>query len=198
MKIRFAQAADSPALLQIYAQYIDTPITFECTLPSEAEFAGRIREAAAFYPYLVCEEKGRVIGYAYAHRQMERAAYQWNAELSIYLSRADTARGIGRRLYSVLIELLQMQGIKTVYGGVTVPNPKSEGLHEAMGFRRLGTYRSTGFKCGRWQDVAWSEKQIAPYDPAPKPVCPIHAVAPEAIAAVLEQAGHSPGNGTLP
>ena len=74
---RFAAPADSAALLKIYGEYLDTPITFECALPSEAEFAGRIAAVGREYPYLVCLEKGRIVGYAYAHRQAERAAYQW-------------------------------------------------------------------------------------------------------------------------
>ena len=158
---RFAAPADSAALLKIYGEYLDTPITFECALPSEAEFAGRIAAVGREYPYLVCLEKGRIVGYAYAHRQAERAAYQWNAELSVYLDRSCTSRGLGRRLYGALIDILRLQGIRTVYGCVTVPNEKSEGLHQALGFRRLGTYRSTGYKCGAWRDVAWFEKPIA-------------------------------------
>ena len=136
---RFAAPADSAALLKIYGEYLDTPITFECALPSEAEFAGRIAAVGREYPYLVCLEKGRIVGYAYAHRQAERAAYQWNAELSVYLDRSCTSRGLGRRLYGALIDILRLQGIRTVYGCVTVPNEKSEGLHQALGFRRLGT-----------------------------------------------------------
>lgn len=135
---RFAAPADSAALLKIYGEYLDTPITFECALPSEAEFAGRIAAIGREYPYLVCLEKGRIVGYAYAHRQAERAAYQWNAELSVYLDRSCTSRGLGRRLYGALIDILRLQGIRTVYGCVTVPNEKSEGLHQALGFPAAG------------------------------------------------------------
>ena len=168
---RFAAPADSAALLKIYGEYLDTPITFECALPSEAEFAGRIAAVGREYPYLVCLEKGRIVGYAYAHRQAERAAYQWNAELSVYLDRSCTSRGLGRRLY----------------GAVTVPNEKSEGLHQALGFRRLGTYRSTGYKCGAWRDVAWFEKPIAPYDQNPEPIRPVGDIPAEALAAILKR-----------
>lgn len=96
MGIRFAAEADAPALLAIYAQYIETGITFEYELPSREEFARRIREFGGTYPYLIWEEDGRIVGYAYAHRQAERAAYQWNAELSVYLDRAHTGTGLGR------------------------------------------------------------------------------------------------------
>lgn len=184
MTIRSATEADSAALLHIYAQYMETPVTFEYELPTPQAFARRIAGIRSEYPYLVCEEQGRVIGYAYAHRQMERAAYQWNAELSVYLDKDHTGRGLGKALYTLLIEILKQQNVKTVYGGVTVPNQKSENLHAALGFRRLGTYHRTGYKCGAWHDVAWFEKQIAPYeaDPAPfRPVCEIDSAVLNAL-----------------
>ena len=96
MALRFASAADAAALLAIYGQYLDTPVTFEQDLPSEAEFARRIASYGGTHPYLVWEEGGRPVGYAYAHQLGERTAYQWSAELSVYLDRGWTARGIGR------------------------------------------------------------------------------------------------------
>ena len=188
MGIRFAAEADAPALLAIYAQYIETGITFEYELPSREEFARRIREFGGTYPYLVWEEDGRIVGYAYAHRQAERAAYQWNAELSVYLDRAHTGTGLGRRLYTALMALLRLQGVRTVYALVTLPNEKSEGLHRSMGFRLMGAQRSTGYKDGAWRDVAWFELPIAPYDQDPAPLCPLPQVPPEQVAAVLRQA----------
>ena len=185
MQLRFATEADAPALLAIYRQYLDTPITFECAVPTEEEFAARVRDISGVYPYLVCEDGGEVIGYAYAHRQAERAAYQWNAELSVYLDRSRTGQGLGRRLYTALMEMLRLQGIHTVYALVTVPNEKSEGLHGSMGFRHMGTQRSTGYKDGAWRDVAWFEKQIAPYDPDPAPLAPIGQVPLERLAEIL-------------
>ncbi len=189
MEIRSAGLADSAALLEIYGAYLDTPITFECQRPTEAEFAGRIAGICGEYPYLVCLEEGRIAGYAYAHRQGERAAYQWSAELSIYLDRARTARGLGKRLYGALLDILRLQGVRTVYGRVTMPNERSEGLHRSLGFRRLGTYRNTGYKCGAWRDVACFEKAIAPYDRDPEPFRPIRDIPAEAVAAILAHYG---------
>lgn len=186
--IRFARTEDSDFLLKIYEQYIDSAITFECALPTRRQFAQRISGIAETYPYLVCEEAGRILGYAYAHRQMEREAYQWNAELSVYLDRSAVSNGVGKALYGALIDLLRLQGIRTVYGLVTVPNEKSERLHLSLGFRRMGTCRSTGYKCGAWQDVAWFEKQIAPYLPEPAPVLPVGQIAKENVEAVLQAA----------
>ena len=86
------------------------------------EFTERIYNISKGYPYIVCEdEEGAIIGYAYAHRHMEREAYQWNAELSIYIDRTFISKGIGKKLYCILIEILKLQGIRTVYGCVTLP-----------------------------------------------------------------------------
>ena len=141
MNIRLARSGDSAALLRIYAQYIDTPVTFEYTLPSENEFAARIGAISAEYPYLVCEEDGETLGYAYAHRQAEREAYQWNAELSVYLDPASTSRGIGARLYRMLLDILLLQGVRTAYALVTLPNRKSERLHASLGRRSQSSAR---------------------------------------------------------
>ena len=187
MEIRFATPEDSAALLKIYGEYLDTPITFECALPSEAEFAGRIADFGGKYPYLVCLEDDRIMGYAYAHALGERAAYQWSMELSIYLARSSTGRGVGRRLYGALIDILRLQGVCTAYGCVTVPNPASEGLHTALGFQRIGTWHSAGYKGGAWRDVAWFEKTIAPYGQDPEPIRPIGDIPAETLAAILKR-----------
>ena len=142
--IRFAAPDDAAALLRIYAQYIETPITFEYTLPSEEEFARRIRDIQAVYPYLVYIEDGEVLGYAYAHRFQERAAYQWGAELSVYLDRGCVSHGIGSQLYTLLLELLRLQNVRTAYALVTLPNTKSEALHRHFGFRTVGAYTRSG------------------------------------------------------
>ena len=168
MRIRVATPDDAREVLAIYAQSIDTPVSFEYELPAPEEFVRRIRSTLERYPYLVCcDDAGTVRGYAYAGRFGERPAYQWGAELSIYLDEAVTARGYGSRLYSALIALLRLQGIRAVYGCVTIPNPGSERLHEKLGFRRCGLFRSAGFKCGAWHDVVWFEKEIAARDGVP-------------------------------
>ena len=188
LEIRRAEPEDAAELLSIYAPYVkESWVTFECVPPTVEEFRRRMEEFSRHYPYLVCCRAGEILGYAYAHRQAERAAYQWNAELSVYLDRSCTSRGLGRRLYGALIDILRLQGIRTVYGCVTVPNEKSEGLHQALGFRRLGTNRSTGYKCGAWRDVAWFEKPIAPYDQDPIPLLPFPAVSREKTDAVLRR-----------
>ena len=187
MKLRFATVADSGALLKIYSQYIDTPITFEVTIPTEIEFANRIKNIRSSYPYIVCEDNGKIVGYAYAHRHMERDAYQWNAELSIYLDKDSTMRGLGKRMYYVLIEILKLQGIRTVYGCVTLPNKKSENLHKSLGFNELGTYHNTGYKSGKWHDVIWFGKTIGLYDIEPKSIISINEIREEELNLIFQK-----------
>ncbi len=167
MQIRIAAREDAAGALAVYARYIDTPITFEYELPSVEEFARRIGDTLKTHPCLVAAEGETICGYAYAHPLRERPAYRWSAELSVYLAPEAASHGIGTRLYTTLIELLQRQGVQTVYGCVTTPNPASERLHEKLGFRRLGTFRNAGFKGGAWRDVTWFEKAIGTFDVPP-------------------------------
>lgn len=183
--LRFATPDDAAALLAIYAPYIETSVTFEYVVPSLEEFRGRIETISGDYPYLVWEEDGVILGYAYAHRHMERAAYQWNAELSVYLDESACGRGLGTRLYAALMELLRLQGIRNVFGCVTLPNERSEALHRAMGFALAGTYSMAGYKNGRWHDVGWFQKAIAAYDDPPAPLVSFRDVDAAAASAIM-------------
>lgn len=186
--IRFAQEADAAEILEIYEPYIkETAITFECESPSLNEFRNRIKEIASDYPYIVCLSESKIIGYAYAHRQMKRAAYQWNAELSVYIDKACLRCGVGKVLYSALIEILQLQNVRNVYGGVTSPNENSEKFHEYFGFKRLGVYHNTGYKCGAWHDVIWFEKTIGDYDLEPKPFVSIQEIDTNVVMGILNR-----------
>lgn len=160
MQFRSATIDDAPAILNIYAQYIDTPITFDYVLPSPDEFRARVAETLAKYPYHVALEGDTIIGYAYAGPFGHRAAYQWGSELSIYLDGAHLRNGLGHALYSRLIDELKIRGYRTVYGCVTTPNPASERLHESLGFKRVGCFENAGFKNGRWHDVIWFAKPL--------------------------------------
>lgn len=187
MNIRFATEADAAGILAVYAPYIETSITFEYDCPSPEEFASRVRDISAGWPYLVCEDAGCIVGYAYAHLARERAAYGWYTELSIYLDRTRTGQGLGTRLYGLLLELLRLQGVKTAMGCVTAPNPASQALHAALGFRLAGTSRNAGYKNGQWHDVLWYEKPLAPYDALPAPVTPIRELDRAAVAELLHK-----------
>ena len=187
MELRLASPEDAPALLAIYENYIHTPITFETILPSAEEFARRIRETQEMYPYLVLEEGGVPLGYAYCHRQRERAAYGWNGELSVYLAPEARGRGLGVLLYTRLMELLSLQNVKTVYAYVTLPNPASEALHKNLGFVLSGVDQNTGYKNGSWHDVACYSKPIGSYDVPPAPVIPFPALSKERVQAVMKR-----------
>ena len=187
LQIRFANEADAVNLLKIYSQYIETTITFEYVLPSVEEFQRRIREFSEVYPYLVCEEDGEIIGYAYAHRAFERAAFSWDAEVSIYLDKKARGKGIGKQCYKILLELLREQGIITVYSLISTPNPRSERLHEDIGFEWIGTHKNTGYKAGKWCDISWYQIQLNPYIDNPKPIRSIHELESEKVKEIMEK-----------
>lgn len=190
-RIRLAAEDDDPGILAVYAPYVGTPATFEDEAPSPAEFRERMARVRAVYPCLVAERAGRVVGFAYAHRQAERAAYGWNAELSVYLAPGARGAGLGGALYAALIELVRMQGVKAAYALVTVPNAASERLHEELGFERIGLQPKAGWKAGSWRDVAWLRKELAPCVGEPEPLVAFPALAearPEAVASALARA----------
>lgn len=174
--IRFAAKKDVEQILGIYAQYIDTPITFEYDLPGVQDFAHRIEQIGRKYPWLVAEAGGRIIGYAYAHEQAERAAYQWNAELSLYLKKEERGKGLGKKLYGALMDILVLQGIITAYARITIPNARSERLHANMGFRQICIQPRAGFKAGKWHDVAWLTRNIAPCAERPNGILPVNGL----------------------
>ncbi len=188
VKIRRAGQKDAPALQAIYAPYVrDTAISFEYEAPSPEEFEQRIEQIGKEYPFLVFEAGGRPLAYAYAHRHMERAAYRWNAELSVYVHPGALRRGIGRALYGALLELLECQGVQTVYALVTWPNENSGRLHEAMGFRRLCVMERMGYKQGKWRDVAWFAKELGGHEDSPAPFWPFSALEPGRVEDILRR-----------
>lgn len=185
MAMRLAREEDMPGLAALYAPYVtDTTASFEYQPPSGEEFARRWREFSSRYPYLVWEEGGALLGYAYGHAYSPRPAYQWSAELTVYLRGDARGRGLGPRLYGALWDLLRMQGVRTVYGCVTAENGPSVAMHKALGFREAGRFHSVGYK-GRWLDVLWLEKDIAPREGPPLPLTPFPRLDPAAVAAVL-------------
>jgi phosphinothricin acetyltransferase len=162
-EVRAATSGDAKAISEIYAPYVrDTAISFELVPPDEAEMAQRISRVLPAFPWLVYDDGGEVAGYAYGSQHRERAAYRWSADAGIYISRQAQRRGVGRALYAVLFAAMRLQGYHRVYGGITLPNAASVGLHEAMGFSRIGVYPEVGFKFGAWRDVGWWGLDLAP------------------------------------
>lgn len=169
MTIRDARRSDVTAMLAIYAPFVEhTAVSFEYDVPTEAEFARRLEEHQAAFPWLVCEENGRVMGYAYAGRAFERAAYGWNAEISCYLAPELRGRGVGRRLYARIEEILTRLGYYKLFAVVTSANAPSVAFHRALGFRDAACFRNVGYKQGGWYDVLWLEKTLCD---RPEPQC---------------------------
>lgn len=161
-EIRLASPEDYEKIRRIYSQYIDTPITFECELPDEKSFRDRLDGFSATYPILVATgESGDIVGYTYAHRIFDRMAYYPSCELTVYLNRKAVARGVGKRLCSALLEILDAQGVRNVYSLVTLPNPASEGLHRSLGFKSLAVLTEAGYKNGELRNVGWFEKKLS-------------------------------------
>jgi L-amino acid N-acyltransferase YncA len=166
--IRDATPDDGAACSAIYAPYVTgTAITFEYEPPEPAEMADRIATALTSHAWVVADDDGRVVGYAYAGRHKERAAYRWACEVSVYLEQGRRRSGAGRALYQALFERLAARGFRTAVAGMTLPNPASEGLHRALGFEPVGIYRGIGWKHGAWHDVAWTQKVLLAGDDPP-------------------------------
>ena len=179
--IRFADPArDAAGILAVYAPYIrETAVTFETEVPATDAFTARVAGICADFPYLVLEVDGELAGYAYAHRQAERAAYAWNAELSIYLAGKWRGRGLGAPLYRLLERLLTMQGYVNLYGVITASNAGSIRLHEKLGYRQTGLHEKTGWKFGQWHDVAWLHKRVGEGEPGT--ILPLSALDPAQV-----------------
>jgi L-amino acid N-acyltransferase YncA len=170
MVIRLASERDAPAIAEIYRPAVaSTAISFEVDPPDEREMQRRIDETLAGFPWLVCEDRRRVIGYAYATRHRVRAAYQWSVDTSVYVHRAFHRCGVGRGLYTSLFRVLAAQGYTNAYAGITLPNLGSVGFHEAIGFQPVGVYRQVGYKLGAWHDVGWWQLTLQPHASTPRP-----------------------------
>jgi L-amino acid N-acyltransferase YncA len=191
--IRIAKAGDAAQIAEIYRPYVEkTAITFEEEAPTAQEIAEKIAKVGAVFPFLVLEEGGEVLGYAYATRYRERAAYRWSLEDSVYLREDSVGRGLGKVLLQALIEILRELGYIKIYAVITPPNPVSIALHRKFGFEPLGRFASTAFKLGAWQAIDWMELTLR--EPPPRPEEPLSfpdyaKSKPRRLAEILEKAG---------
>ena len=159
--IRLATPNDIPAILAIYGPYVlNTPYSFEYTVPTEEAFRQRFATITEKFPWLVWEEKGEVLGYAYGSLPFQRAAYAWCCEVSIYLSPKIHGKGIGRKLYAALESLLFQQGYRVIYSVITSENQHSVDFHAKVGYRFVAELPNCGFKFGRWLGIIWMEKRL--------------------------------------
>jgi phosphinothricin acetyltransferase len=168
--IRLATEHDAEPMLAIYAPFCTTSaVSFEEEPPSPEEMRRRARSILARFPWLVCEDDGEVLGYVYGCPHRERSAYRWSVEVAAYVKEGQRRRGIGRALYVSLLKLLALQGFYNAYAGITLPNPASVALHEAVGFRAVGVYQGVGHKFGAWRDVGWWYRDLRPREGPPEP-----------------------------
>jgi L-amino acid N-acyltransferase YncA len=175
--IRLATPDDARGVHAIYAPVVrKTAISFELDPPTVKEMQKRIMKTLEHWPWLVCERRGKLLGYAYGSQHRERAAYQWSVDVSVYIQARVRRLGVGRALYRSLFALLALQGIYHAYAGITLPNPASVGLHESLGFQPVGVYRRVGYKLGAWHDVGWWQLALQPQAALPHPPIDLSAV----------------------
>ena len=188
VQLRVATQEDAAALLDIYAPYVrETAITFEYDVPSVEEFAARIAHTLEKFPYLAAENDGEIVGYAYAGAFHPRAAYQWCAEMSVYVKRDARRMGVGRKLYDAMEALLKAQRLTNVEACIAVPSAPDAHLtldsvrfHEKMGYRMVGKFEKCGYKFDTWYDMVWMEKHIGGPVHAQPPILEIGRIAKEA------------------
>ena len=161
MNIRLAKPLDAAALLAIYAPYVEnTAITFEYDVPTVEDFANRIEKTLKKYPYLVAEEDGLILGYAYASTYYARAAYDWAVELSVYVSQDARGKGVGSKLYDELEGLLDQMGYMHFLACISLPNQDSLAFHAKRGYQQVAHFPKIGYKFERWHDIVWLQKSL--------------------------------------
>ena len=192
--VRAAAPEDAEQLLEIYTPFVISEdsslsnVSFELAAPDVEEFRQRIQDISKQFPYLVGEVNGQILGYVYCHPYRERLAYQWAVEVTIYLAPAGQGKGLGRLLYETMEKLLCLQGVTMAYSCITVGNDHSIKMHEAVGYRLIGTFTNSGYKNGQWLDTVWLEKQLKPCPKQPDNIKSWWELDPDAVAAVLTEA----------
>jgi L-amino acid N-acyltransferase YncA len=187
--LRVAREADAESLLGIYSPLVhETPISFELAPPSLEEYRGRIETVLETTPWLVCEEEGAILGYAYASKFRPRPAYQWTVETTVYVDSSHYQRSVGRALYETLFGCLRLQGYRSAIAIIALPNPASVALHEKVGFARVGVLHDVGFKLDRWHDIGLWELALQLLPAVPPPPRPLSTVSGSAeFRAVLDK-----------
>ncbi len=177
-QIRLATPDDAAQIQAIYAPFCaeESLVSFEIVPPTVAEMAGRMTRIAAAYPWLVCDHAGEILGYAYASQHAERAGYRWSVSTAIYIKAGRRGSGVGRALYTTLLDILKLQGFASAYAGTTLPNPASIGLHQAMGYQAVGVYRDVGYLDGQWLDTAWWQVSLRGRMTDPRPPLDVASV----------------------
>jgi len=176
--IRVATERDAEAVARIYAPAVTERATsFELTPPDAAEMRRRIATVLEQYPWLVVDSSKEVLGYVYATKHRDRAAYRWSVDTAVYVRSDAWRRGIAKALYTAFFEILTLQGYRNAYAGTTLPNESSVAAHESLGFKPVGIYHQVGYKMGRWHDVAWFERALSERVTDPREPVPFPAIA---------------------
>ncbi|SBV32619.1 arsinothricin resistance N-acetyltransferase ArsN1 family B [Sphingopyxis panaciterrulae] len=161
MHVRQITMGDAQAVQAIYAHYVtSTTISFEDVPPDVMEIERRIAAILPRYPYLVAEEDGRIVGYAYASEHRTRVAYRTSVDVTVYVAPGAQRSGVARCLYSRLLPAAASLGYHAAFAGIALPNDASVGLHEVMGFELVGVYREVGRKFDAWHDVGWWQRLL--------------------------------------
>lgn len=161
VSVRQAEPGDAAACRDIYAPFVTGSwVSFEEEVPSEREMARRIGGYGASHGWVVAEEAGAVVGYAYGSPHRLRHAYRYSCDVAIYMPEARMGRGIGRALYTRLFPLLAAHEMHAAFAGIALPNDASIALHERAGFTPIGVYREVGWKMGGWRDVGWWQRLL--------------------------------------
>ena len=156
--VRDAKPKDATEIADIYNYYIlNTIITFEEDTIDTKEIQERIASTIPELPWIVYEEEGEILGYAYASRWKSRCAYKHSVESTVYLKQGVLGKGIGTTLYTKLIQRLRKTGLRAVIGGIALPNDPSIRLHEKLGFEKVAQFKEVGHKFGKWIDVGYWE-----------------------------------------
>lgn len=159
--IRPVQLSDAAAIAAIYQHYVTTTtISFETEPPSVTEIAARIQKTMVRHDWLVYEDNGTLLGYAYTSTFRERPAYQATVESTIYLDRAVIGRGIGRALYQALLDDTALKGYREALGVIALPNDLSVKSHEGLGFVKVAHLEKIGHKFNQWIDVGIWQKHL--------------------------------------
>ena len=181
VSIRMAAETDAEEILKIYAPYVtDTAITFEYEVPSVAEFSRRIKDTQRMYPYIVALNEGCIVGYAYASSFKERAAYSWAVETTVYIKQDCRGKGVGKKLYTTLEDILKRQNIINLNACISYTPVEDAHLentsttfHEHLGYSQVARFTKCGYKFGTWYDMIWMEKMLGEHPDTPDPVIPI-------------------------
>ena len=173
MMVRPVIANDLSAMVDITNWAIEhTPAHFGVEAISLDDLSARWEQTRAWFPWYAATVGDLLVGFAYGSPYKERAAYRWTADVSVYVHPNHHRRGAGKALYAKLIETLRAQGFRSLYAGITLPNPASRRLHESFGFEHIGTFKHAGWKLARWHDVGFWQLNLVETDREPHPLKP--------------------------